>query len=275
MTSGEDMLELEAGLKSIAEAIRPIVHVAEGSGRLTPIGSAFAVRNRGIRYLITADHVLAGLEDKLMGVDAEFSTRWPRSFSRLVSDDSTLPDADIAWVAIRMFEETLEVGATIPLEQTIARVAGGDANGFMAVGHPVSKSRMVEAQSAVASKLMMAQVRIADEATCVAIGIDDRVQFALSYDSNNHTDLAGRPIVPAQPKGMSGGVVVATTRANDANGKSFMKPYVVGVLTRFYPEHRTYVATKIEHLWKAIGILPDNDRLYREMTGSYIRAADV
>jgi len=275
-TSEGDQSEWRDGMEAIAGAIRPIMHVTEGSGRLTPIGSAFAVSHLGTRYLITADHVLAGLSDKLMGVDEQFSAKWPRTFSRLVANDASLPDADVAWVEFRMFEETLSTGATIPIEQTLARVAGGNENGFVAVGHPVSKARMVDAQSAVKSRLMMAQVRLASDTVKAALNIDERVQMALSYNSDTHVDLESRAIVPATPKGMSGGVVVATTRAKDVTGRPYMKPYVVGVLTRYSVVHRTYVATKLDQLWTAIGLVRrSGELLYRRVDGTYVPETDL
>lgn len=269
----DDMTELRRGLDSIASAIRPIVHVGDGSGRFTPIGSGFAVSHEGVRYLITADHVLAGLSDKMMGVDEQFSTKWPRNFSRLVANDPSLPDADVAWVEIQMFEQTQNVGAAIPLEQTVARVSGGDSNGFFVIGHPVSKARMVDAQSAVRSKLMMAQVRIASEAVKAALGVDERVQMVFSYDAETSVDPDGHPVVRACPDGMSGGVVVATTRAQDGEGREYMKPYVIGVLTHYSEAHRSFKVTKIEHLWIATGLVRgDTEALYRKFDGTYTSA---
>ena len=262
-------------MDSIAGAFRPILRVAEGSRRLTAIGTSFAIGHGSNRYLVTADHVLRGLEDKLVGIDEKHSMKWPRQFSRLAPTESSLPDADVAWTLINLSAEAIGTGTPIPIRQALARAEGGAWNGIFAVGHPASKARLVDAQTAVMSKLMMAQLQVADDSTCVAIGVDHRVHLAFSYTSAPHVDIDGKPIVPAAPTGMSGGAIVATTRVEDSSRSHRMKPYVIGVLTRYYPKYQTFVATRIEHLWKAVGVVPPIRLLYREQSGGYVSADDV
>ena len=58
------------------------------------------------------------------------------------------------------------------------------------------------------------------------------------------------------PNGMSGGAIIAIGRANCAGGTTYMQPYVLGLLTRSYPDKRRYVTTAIGHLRTAIGLGP-------------------
>ena len=52
---------------------------------------------------------------------------------------------------------------------------------------------------------------------------------------------------------MSGGAIVVTGRVQREGAPARMIPLIVGVLTRYYAEHFTFVATRIEHIWATIG----------------------
>jgi len=246
--------EFMTGMRLILGAFRSILRIGQGSSRKEAIGTAFVVAHGSKRHVITAEHVLAGPEDKLLGIDESGSIRLPRKYSRLVALEPNAAQADVAWTTFEPPNDVAALGTAIPFELASAATDIVPGVAYVAVGQPTSKSKLVDAQNALSSSVMMAFVEPAPPFVVDAIGIDRDVQFAFSYPPDTAAKVSKGAPRPARPRGMSGGAIVATARVSIGAGRTRMIPIIIGVLTEFYDEHQTFVATRIEHFWAAQGV---------------------
>lgn len=262
--------ELMEGMQSIIDAFRPVMSVEQGSGRVAPTGTAFVVADEARRIIVTAEHVLRGPEDKLLGVSEEGSIRLPRKFSRLERLSAESPPADVAWMSLETPGDGNAFRTTIPFALASSMVSMTHGATYLAVGQPASKSRVVDAQSALSSKVMMAFLELAPPAVSSALRLDERIQLAFTYPPDTSDKVRNGALPPAHPRGMSGGAMVATSRMRRRDGTTRMIPLLVGVLTEFHKEHQAFVATRLEHLWATRHVGKWAERpFYREAIGSF------
>ncbi|MBP7621298.1 MAG: hypothetical protein KA745_10050, partial [Gemmatimonadales bacterium] len=76
-----DFAALRAALEQIGDAIKPIMSVEDGSGRVRPSGSSFLLSVFDARFHVTAAHVVEGPRPKIVGLSPEGGATWPTAYS--------------------------------------------------------------------------------------------------------------------------------------------------------------------------------------------------
>ena len=251
-------------IRHLSDAFRPVLYAEEGSAGRRTTGTAFVVEDDERRLVVTAKHVLRGCEQKYFGVVGQNTVKWPRRYSTLEALQPGLPDADLAWASATVAKDDEALAAAIPIALTKADLCEQTGSAYVAVGFPTSKAKLRDAQAVLHAKLMAAVVELAPAAHCSQLGLHPQVQMGLTYSQHDRTDLLGDPTVGAVPTGMSGGAVFALMKALTTDGSEHAVPFLVGVLTEFHEQENTLVATRIKHLWTAIGAWPQPEPpLYR------------
>ena len=138
-----------------------------------------------------------------------------------------------AWAVADGETNAIDLGPSIPFAQASAVVPDTDGATYLAVGFPVSKSKMRDARTLLAAKQAVVSATLCEDSVYLTLRLDKRVQMALSYSQSDRTDLLSEPAVGPNPTGMSGGAVVALLTAVTTKG-TLPFPVVVGILTHFH-----------------------------------------
>ena len=252
-------------IRTIGDAFRPIMVAKEGSGGRKASGTAIVVGHAATRFVLTAEHVVSGPQAKFMGVIEEDSVPWPTKYSRLVGTNEELPDPDVAWATTTVNETDVALKAHLPIALARAAIPDSTESNYVAVGYPVSKSKLWHSEGRLATKLMTAVVKKASADEMGNLAIDDRVQMAFTYTQHSRTDLEGNATVGSHPRGMSGGAILAMMQAgNPPNAVAL--PFLVGILTNFHDDVGVLIATRVSHIWNAIPSLQVSKPLYLRAT---------
>jgi len=257
---------LVAAARSVARAIRPVMRVLDGSGRLKHTGTAFILGNQNERLFVTAEHVLKGCEAKRVGVSEAGSLSWPRTYKRLASTTDRGPDADIAYTFAEV-ERSVDgaLSAAIPLESVAHSLVAEPGMSFLAVGFPSSKAKPRDAQTKLSTKLMSVVTHAEPEERYDQLQLDPSVFIATRYDPQALRGLDGEEFVGADPHGMSGGVLFQPLLVSRNDGNPEVLLLIAGVLVRYYKApHSSLVATRIDCLLDVVApFRPLASRLYR------------
>lgn len=237
-----------------ASALRPVFEIADGSGRRSVVGTAIIVEGLKTRYVLTAEHVLAGPRQKLIGVPEAEAIPWPEEYSTLISLDSSAPNADVAWVEIA--DRMHELSPGLPS----ASLSGWDADAmgatYLAVGFPVSRSKVLHPSRQVKAKLMFAVVAVTPETQSSKRIVDKRVQLGLEYSQHGRLDIDGRHVTGPFPRGMSGGAIFLMLEAAMPDGTKIPFPQLVGIFTEFHKSENCIVSTRVSQVGAGIGLNP-------------------
>lgn len=250
-----DANDLLQAITPYTHTIRPILEIREGSARRDAVGTAIVVGQDSTRYVVTAEHVVSGPLQKLIGVSEQNAIPWPRPCSRLAPVQATLPDADVAWAASTVKPEDIALSPPLPLALAVGSLPDAPGSAYVAVGFPGSRAKVRQSEAQLASKMMFAVVEIASRAIVAQVLKDERVQIALRYSQAGRIGLDGEPIVGAHPRGMSGGAIFMMLEGRTANGSVHVFPFLAGVITDFYEKADCIVATRVSHIWQALGLV--------------------
>ena len=253
------LVALPEAARALAAAIKPITIVEDGSGKRRPWGSAFVLSRGEQRIIVTAHHVVEGPQVKYMGLSSAGSIQWPRHYSVLDRVTAELPVADVAYAIASMKPDAEpDLFTAIPLAQVLpdSRLAPGAS--LLAAGFPGSLGKLRDAQARLRNELLYAVGSAVPADAYTALGLDQRVHLAMTYDRMACRSVSGKQVVGPLPKGMSGGVLFLLTIETRDNEEKFLVSRVVGILEAYHQDPaNVMVATRIECLLDGLDIVRD------------------
>jgi hypothetical protein len=255
----EQAAALQAVVRQLANCIRPISLIEDGSGGKRFTGSALVVATGLRRIVITAEHVVSGPETKFLGVSEVGGSNWPKEYFRVVPVDETEAPTDIAFaVAEVALDNPDDSGRSLPIELLYPGHHFAVGTSMVAVGFPGSKAKSRDGQTRLNAKLMSVVGDLASEDVYIDIGKKLTTHLAMTFRQDACVDEHNQPAPAAHPKGMSGGAMFVAAYDTDHEGRSRFVPRVVGLLTEY---HRApidvIVAVRIDVVLDALGIRPD------------------
>lgn len=260
----EDSSALQAAIRKIAGAIRPIAEIEEGSGGKRFVGSAVVLAAGRRRPTVTAAHVVSGPGTREMSLSAFGSVVWPRKYWNVVPVDANGSDPDVAY-AIANVEAARadEVGPAISLDQILPDQQFREGTSMVAVGFPASKNRIRTGEPTMQSRIMSVVGDLVSDQQYVSVGADPSTHLVMVYRQSSCVDGEGNPVVGALPRGMSGGAMFVATHHPEMG----FVPMLVGILTEYHPPpHGLLVAARIEVVLDALDLLrPGTDQRFRRV----------
>lgn len=249
---GLDLDQLRAAGRAVARSIKPVLEIQQGSGGLKQTGSAFILRFGTEGAIVSAEHTVSGPETKVVALMEGTATKWPRPYFAIDGRETGIPTADVAYAfgVVRPDAEGLMTG--IGPDRIAAGFEFDERASFMSIGYPASRAKMRNADASLRNQLFFVSGHRAADSAYLKLGLDKRVHIAVRYDPKAVRNMEGQSRQGAEPRGMSGGVLLAPMTRVTASGRETLL-LVAGVLTRFYPApDNVFVATRIDCVLDAV-----------------------
>jgi hypothetical protein len=265
--SGESSA-LQAAIREIAGAIRPIAEIEEGSGGKRFKGSAVVLAAGQRRPTVTAAHVVSGPGIRVISLSAIGSVVWPRKYWNVVPIDAHGSDPDVAYAIANVEAARVdEVGPAISLDRVLPDQQFREGTSMVAVGFPASKNRIRTGEATMQSRIMSVVGDLVRDEQYASVGADPSTHLVMVYRQDSCVDDEGNPVVGALPRGMSGGAMFVATHHPEMG----FVPMLVGILTEYHPPpHALLVAARIEVVLDALD-LPSRGKVQRFRRGDVQR----
>jgi len=241
-------------VREIAACVRPVSLIESGSAGKRFVGSAVVVAAGSRRVVVTAEHVVAGPEPKLVGMSTVGSVQWPTNYSRVEPVNQLVPPVDLAF-----FVAEVESGNPFDLlpPLPVSRFLPGEdlpaGGSVVAVGFPSSRAKSRDGHKRLHSHRLSVVGDLAPLESYARVNRSPASFLAMEFRQDGVVDEAGQPSTTAHPRGMSGGAMFAATFSADASGVRFT-PRLVGILIEHHDEpDNLLVAARIECLLDATG----------------------
>jgi hypothetical protein len=260
---GIDALQLAA--RAMAENLLPVIERLDGGGPLAQVGTAFVFRHDNHAVIVTADHVVCGPTQKFVQLGPGETIRWPRPYVVVKPVHPNTPSPDLAFVTGELLGERPK---GIRLKDIGTNSEHESGASLLAVGYPGSRAKLRQGDHKLRNELHYVLGSAVPLDAYASLGLDPRSHIAMYYDRAQMNDPAGKPTEAAKPGGMSGGVLFAPlVRGSSPTGEHVVA--AIGVLVRFKQRDGVLVATRIEPLLDALGMLhAGSDRTYTQETSN-------
>lgn len=235
---------------SVANALRPVLLIKDGSKRISACGTAVVVGIGPNRIVVTAEHVLAGNERKKVLSPCAGLADWPAGRKRLVSLADSCLDPDLTWSELSNSDAT-QWHDFINIGTFLDRIHVPDGIEFLAAGFPASKTKIWQGQHQINAGLMFATVRHATPTQYQALKKDPRGYVVAHYEQQGRRNLAGQAATGAHPKGMSGGALFMATQDTATSARSLR---LLGFITEYHKSSGLLVAVRVEGLLDGVDI---------------------
>lgn len=223
--------------KYLGQRVVPLFNVI--GDRPDPIGSGFVVVSRGLRFLVTAAHVLSDdnwrmpcvwVQQKLIRMFG------PRFVLQGQSGDIGLIGLDPNSPALNDF-----LPIEVPLDDSAQH-----SDGFpVVVGYPTSRNRANRFTLQVERNLMIAHCEGVRAEKYAELGYSTDGVFLASFNTALSRDLEGNRVVPPQLNGLSGGPMLWF---HERVVPIRRPPTLLGVISRKSVKQRLLVGTSVRFL---------------------------
>jgi hypothetical protein len=249
---------LQLAVQQIASCVRPITIVESGSGAKQFSGSAVIFSNGRRRVAVTAEHVVAGPERKLIGMSPQGSIEWPASYTTIEPIDPVHPSPDLAFIVADVDPgNPFDIQTPLPVSQLLPGLQFEPGHSVVAVGFPASRAKSINAQRGFRTQRLSVVGDLAAAEAYTRIGKPPDSFIAMEFRQDAFKDEHGRPASTAHPRGMSGGAMFAAAFVEDATGRHF-SPRLIGILIEFHGKpDNVLVAARIDCLLDATGTRPE------------------
>lgn len=202
--------------------------------------------------MVTAEHCVVGAETKVIALMEGNATKWPAEYRVIDGKESGIPTADVAYAFGEFRPDAERLMAGIRPEQIASNGDWAEGTSFVSMGYPASRAKVRNANTSLKNQLFYVSGPAAANSIYEDLGLDRRVHIAVHYDPSSVQDMAGDWKQGAEPRGMSGGLLLTPmTRIDGGEGKTVL--LVAGVLTQFRPKpHHVLIATRIDCVLDAI-----------------------
>lgn len=217
------------------------------------------------RIIITAAHVVAGPERKIVGMSPMGSVHWPKNYSRVEPINDTVPPTDLAFFVVEVgLGNPFDLQSPLPVSSILPGEDLPEGVSVVAVGFPASRAKSRDGNTRLHSQRLSVVGDLASDKVYKAINRPPASFFAMDFRQEGVVDEAGNPSTTAHPRGMSGGAMFAATFSAKNSGVRFT-PRLVGILIEYHDHPaNAIVAARIDCLLDATGTRPDgNHQRYR------------
>lgn len=241
------------------DAVRPVYGVTQ-NGRPDQLGSSVLLEVDGIRYIVTAAHVIdanrettlyVGGNDELIPLIAEFkATEAPagnRDHDHYDFAVATLPEAMLAGMDRLKF---------ITPEEIVPQDIRGDRTYLTALGYPNTKNKpprpdevKVRAHLFSYSDFNRPSAGLADE-----LGVSGEDHLFIRHGKYSR-DAAGNKASSVAPRGLSGGAIIHSGDFSDTEvllGRVEAVPRLAGITIELHTSHHVLLGTQIHTILDAI-----------------------
>jgi hypothetical protein len=248
----------QRAVQEIADCVRPISVVESGSGGRKFIGSAVVIATASKRVVVTANHVIAGPEGKLIGMSSDGSIRWPSNYSRVEPVGDLAPPVDLAFIVAEVESQNpFDILPALPAGNILPGQDFPAGTSLIAVGFPASRAKSRDAQTRLRTHRMSVVGDLASESVHWMVNRDPVSFLCMEFRQDRVFDTVGSPATASHPRGMSGGALFAAAFLADGESVRYT-PRLVGILIEYHDEPaNVIVAARIDCLLEATGSRPN------------------